>query len=136
VTAVQHTLFEKRFGVNWLKPDRPLKLYWINSESIEVDKYAHIIITIGDFDFPETVLIVDSLVEESEVGGRKIRLPELIMWQKSLNISNCISYKTYKLLPKHVGAPRVGERSTAPAACPGGDRGEPSRARYMETRFR
>jgi len=119
VAAVQHTLFEKRFGVNWLKPDRSLKLYWINGESIEVDKYARIIITIGDFDFPETVLIVDSFVEESEVGGRRIRLPELIMGQKSLDISNCISYKTYKLLLRHVGAPRVGEGSTAPAACRG-----------------
>lgn len=77
VTVVQRTFFEKSFGITWLRLGKPLKLYWINGEFIDVDKYAQVTIVIDDFELPETIFIVDNFVEEVE--GRKISLPELII---------------------------------------------------------
>jgi len=77
VTVVQRTFFEKSFGTAWLRLGKPLKLYWINSEFIDVDKYAQVTIVIDDFELPETIFIVDNFVEKVE--GRKISLPELII---------------------------------------------------------
>jgi len=79
VTAIQRIFFEKSFGVRWLRLSKSLKLYWINGESIEVDKYAQITIVVDGFELPETVFIVDSFVKEVEVEGRRISLPELII---------------------------------------------------------
>ncbi|MCS7367544.1 MAG: retropepsin-like domain-containing protein [archaeon YNP-WB-062] len=79
VTAVQRKFFEENFGAKWLTLDKPIKLYWINGESIQVDKYAQIIIVVNGFTLPETAIIIDEFVEEVEVDGRKIRLPELII---------------------------------------------------------
>jgi len=79
VTVIQRIFFEKNFGVRWLRLSKSLKLYWINGESIEVDKYAQITIVIDGFELPETVFIVDSFVKEVEVEGRRISLPELII---------------------------------------------------------
>jgi len=79
VTAIQRIFFEKSFGVRWLRLSKSLKLYWINGESIEVDKYAQITIVIDGFELPETVFIVDNFVKEVEVEGRRISLPELII---------------------------------------------------------
>jgi hypothetical protein len=56
-----------------------MKLYWINGESIQVDKYALVIIVIEDFNLPETVFVIDDFVKEVDVEGGKIRLPELII---------------------------------------------------------
>jgi hypothetical protein len=44
-----------------------------------VDKYAQIIIIVNGFVLPETVFIIDEFIEEIEVEGGKIRLPELII---------------------------------------------------------
>jgi len=79
ITAVQRKFFEENFGAKWLTLDKPIKLYWINGESIQVDKYAQIIIIVNGFTFPETAIIIDEFAEEIEVDGRKIRLPELII---------------------------------------------------------
>jgi hypothetical protein len=79
VTAVQRSFFEENFGAKWSTLDKPLRLYWINGESIQADKYAQITIIIDGFDLPETVLVIDEFIKEVEVEGRKIRLPELIV---------------------------------------------------------
>jgi predicted aspartyl protease len=79
VTAVQRSFFEESFGAKWSTLDKPLRLYWINGESIQADKYAHITITIDGFNLPETVLVIDNFIKEIEVEGRKIHLPELIV---------------------------------------------------------
>jgi hypothetical protein len=79
VTAVQRSFFEESFGAKWSTLDKPLKLYWINGESIQADKYAQITIIIDGFNLPETVLVIEDFVKEVEVEGKKIRLPELIV---------------------------------------------------------
>jgi hypothetical protein len=79
ITAVQRKFFEESFGAKWLKLGKPIKLYWIDGEFIQVDKYAQIIIIVDGFILPETVFIVDEFIEEIEVEGEKIRLPELIV---------------------------------------------------------
>jgi hypothetical protein len=79
VTAVQRSFFEGSFGAKWSKLDKPLRLYWINGESIQADKYAQITIIIDDFDLPETVLVIDNFIKEIEVEGRKMHLPELVV---------------------------------------------------------
>jgi hypothetical protein len=79
VTAVQRSFFEESFGAKWSTLDKPPRLYWINGESIQADKYAQITIIIDDFNLPETVLVIDNFIKEVEVEGRKIHLPELIV---------------------------------------------------------
>jgi len=79
VTAVQRILFERSFGAQWSTLDKPMKLYWINGESIQVDKYAQVIIVIEDFNLPETVFVIDDFVKEVDVEGGEICLPELII---------------------------------------------------------
>jgi len=79
VTAVQRIFFEESFGAKWLTLDKPMKLYWINGESIQVDKYAQITIIIDGFKLPETVFIIDDFIKEIEVEGRGIQLPQLII---------------------------------------------------------
>jgi hypothetical protein len=79
VTAVQRSFFEGSFGAKWSTLDKPLRLYWINGESIQADKYAQITIIIDDFDLPETVLVIDNFIKEIEVEGRKMHLPELVV---------------------------------------------------------
>ncbi len=80
-TVIQRTFFEKNFGTNWLKLPRTIKLYLVNGEFVEADKYAQVTIIIDDVELlpPEIVLIVDKFVEEIEVEGRKVKLPELII---------------------------------------------------------
>ena len=79
VTAVQRSFFEENFGAKWSTLDKPLRLYWINGESIQADKYAQITIIIDGFDLPETVLVIDEFIKEVEVEGGKMHLPELIV---------------------------------------------------------
>jgi hypothetical protein len=79
ITAVQRKFFEESFGAKWLKIVKPVKLYWINGEFIQVDKYAQITIIVNGFVLPETAFIIDEFIEEIEVESGKIRLPELII---------------------------------------------------------
>jgi len=79
VTAVQRSFFEGSFGAKWSTLDKPLRLYWINGESIQADKYAQITIIIDGFDLPETVLVIDNFIKEIEVEGGKMHLPELVV---------------------------------------------------------
>jgi len=79
VTVVQRGFFEKSFGGGWLRLGRPLRLYWINGEFIEVDKYAQVTLVIDGFELPEVVFVVDEFVGEVVVGGRRVKLPELIV---------------------------------------------------------
>jgi hypothetical protein len=79
VTAVQRSFFEESFGAKWSMLDKPLRLYWINGDFIQADKYVQITIIIDGFDLPETVLVIDDFIKEIEVEGGRIRLPELIV---------------------------------------------------------
>ena len=80
-TIIQRTFFEKNFGAKWSKLPRTIKLYLVNGNFVEADKYAQVTIIIDDVELlpPEIVLIVDKFVEEIEVEGRKVKLPELII---------------------------------------------------------
>lgn len=80
-TIVQHRFFEEYFGSSWSKLPRSIKLYLVNGDFVEADKYAQITLIIDDFELlpPETVLIVEEFAREVEVEGRWIRLPELIV---------------------------------------------------------
>jgi hypothetical protein len=79
VAAVQRSFFEGSFGARWLALDKPLRLYWINGEFIQADKYAQITIIVDGFKLPETALVVGYFVKGVEVEGRRVRLPELIV---------------------------------------------------------
>ncbi len=79
VTVIQRRFFEENLGTKWVRLEKPLKLYWINGESIKVDKHAQLSIIIDDFEFPETVFIVDDFVKEVEVEDGRVRLPKLII---------------------------------------------------------
>jgi hypothetical protein len=79
VTAVQRSFFEESFRAKWSTLDKPLRLYWINGEFIQADKYVQITIIIDGFNLPETVLVIDDFIKEIEVEGGRIRLPELIV---------------------------------------------------------
>ena len=80
-TVAQRAFFERNFGAKWSKLPRPIKLYLVNGDFVEADKYAQVIIVIDDVELlpPEVILIVDRFVEEVEVEGRRVRLPELII---------------------------------------------------------
>jgi len=80
-TVIQRTFFEKNFGANWLRLPRTIKLYLVNGEFVEADKYAQVTIIIDSVELlpPEVILIVDKFVGEIEVEGRKVKLPELII---------------------------------------------------------
>jgi len=77
VTVIQRRFFEESFGAAWSTLEKPIKLYWINGEFIQADKYAQLIIVVDEFHLPETVFVVDEFAIEVE-GGR-VRLPELIV---------------------------------------------------------
>ena len=80
-TVIQRAFFEKSFGANWSKLPKPVRLYLVNGDFVEADKYAQAIIIIDDVELlpPEVMLIVDKFVGEVEVGGRRVKLPELII---------------------------------------------------------
>jgi len=79
VTAVQRAFFEKHFGAERLRLGRPRRVYWINGEYIEVDKYVYATIIVDRVNLPETVFVADSSAEKVEVEGRRVRLPELVV---------------------------------------------------------
>jgi len=76
--AAQRALFERRFGANRLRLERPRRVYWINGEHVKIDKYVHAAIIVDGVDLPEAIFVVDGFVEKVEVEGRRVRLPELI----------------------------------------------------------
>ena len=80
-TVIQRAFFEENFNASWSKLPRPIKLYLVNGDFIEADKYAQVTMVVDDVELlpPEVVLIVDGLVEEIEVEGRRVKMPELIV---------------------------------------------------------
>jgi len=80
-TVIQRAFFEKSFGANWSKLPKPIRLYLVDGDFVEADKYAQAIIIVDDVELlpPEVILIVDRFVEEVEVEGRRVKLPELII---------------------------------------------------------
>ena len=79
ITVISTRFFASNFAPKWKKLERPLRVFWINGESIIVDKYAQVLIKIDDLVFPEIVFLVDDFVEEIEVDGEKIRMPHVII---------------------------------------------------------
>ena len=80
-TVIQRAFFERNFNANWSKLPRAIKLYLVNGEFVEADKYAQVTIIVDDVELlpPEIILIVDKFVEEVEVEGGRVKLPELII---------------------------------------------------------
>jgi len=80
-TVIQRTFFEESFGACWSKLPRTIKLYLINGDFVESDKYAQITLIIDGFELlpPETVLIVDEFVREIVVEGERVSLPNLVV---------------------------------------------------------
>jgi hypothetical protein len=58
-----------------------VKLYLVNGKFVEADKYARVTLIIDGVELlpPETVLVLDEFVEEVEVDGRRIEMPEVIV---------------------------------------------------------
>ena len=77
--------FERNFGSPWYTLERPLRLYWVNGEHVEADKYARVTIVVDGFNLPETVFILEDFIEEIEVEGRKVKLPELIIGSSTMD---------------------------------------------------
>lgn len=80
-TVVQRAFFERSFGASWERLSKPVKLYLINGEHVEADKYAQVTIIVDGVELlpPETVLVLDEYAEEVEVEGVKVKLPEVIV---------------------------------------------------------
>ena len=80
-TVIQRAFFEKNFNTNWSKLPKPIKLYLVNGDFVEADKYVQVTIVMDDVELlpPEVILIVDRLVEEIEVEGRRVKMPKLII---------------------------------------------------------
>jgi hypothetical protein len=80
-TVVQRAFFERSFGASWERLSKPVKLYLINGEYVEADKYAQVTIIVDGVELlpPETVLVLDEYAEEVEVEGVKVKLPEVIV---------------------------------------------------------
>mgnify|MGYP001626234554 CR=1 FL=1 len=84
-TVIQRSFFEENFGANWLRLPRPIKLYLINGESIEADKYAQVTIVIDGIELlPPEIALVVRFVREVEVEGRKLK-PEVIIGSGSMD---------------------------------------------------
>ena len=79
ITIIGTGFFASNFASEWKKLERPLRVFWINGESIVVDKYVQVLLRIDNRWFPETVFLVDDLAEEIEVDGEKIRMPQVII---------------------------------------------------------
>jgi hypothetical protein len=79
ISAVQRTLFEESFGARWSTLPKPIKLYWVNGQSIKADKYAPITIIVEGFELPETIFVIDDYIEEIQVEHGRIRLPQLVV---------------------------------------------------------
>ncbi len=80
-TVIQRTFFEKSFNTSWSKLPKPIKLYLVNGDFVEADKYAQVTIIMDNVELlpPEVILIIDKFVEEVEVEGRRVKMPELII---------------------------------------------------------
>ena len=80
-TVIQRAFFERNFNANWSRLPRAIKLYLVNGEFIEADKYTQVTIIVDDVELlpPEVILVVDKFVEEIEVEGGRVKLPELII---------------------------------------------------------
>jgi len=79
ITAIQRVFFEEKFGDKWFKLSKPLKVFWINGESIIVDKYTQVILIINSHELSETIFVIDEFIKEIEIEGKRIKLPELII---------------------------------------------------------
>ena len=81
ISIVKKSFIEKEFGKVWKRLEKPRSIYWINGHSITVDKYIELTLIVNDIllEPPETILVVDDFVNEIEIEGRKIKLPDLII---------------------------------------------------------
>ena len=79
VTIMSTKFFMDNFGSGWKRLDKPLRVFWINGESVMVDKYVQVLIKIGDHVFPETVFLVDDFVEKIKLNEEEIRMPQVIV---------------------------------------------------------
>jgi predicted aspartyl protease len=80
-TVIQRAFFERNFGTSWERLSKPVRLYLINGEYVEADKYAQVTIIVNGVELlpPETVLVLDEYAEEVEVEGVRVKLPEVIV---------------------------------------------------------
>jgi hypothetical protein len=85
VTVIQRSFFERNFGSSWYTLERPLRLHWVNGGHVEADKYTRVTIVIDGFNLPETAFILEDFIEEIEVEGRKVKLPELIIGSSTMD---------------------------------------------------
>lgn len=79
VTAIQRKFYEENFGRRWLNLDKPIKVFWLNEQSIDVDKYAQATIIIDEYRLPEVVFVIDEWVEKIRVDEKEIKLPEMVI---------------------------------------------------------
>lgn len=87
ISVIKKSFVEKNFGQVWKKLRKSRFLYWINGSKIEVDKYIELTLIINNVELepPETILVVDNFIDEIEVNGRKIKLPDLIIGSSTID---------------------------------------------------
>jgi len=79
VTVIGTKFFEKNFGRKWQILQKPIKVFWINGNSIEVSKFVQIFIQVDNLIFPETVFLLDEFVEKIIVNEKEIKIPQVII---------------------------------------------------------
>jgi len=80
------------FGATWTPLPRPVKLYLADGRLVSADKYAVVTIVIDGAELspPETVLILNEFVEEVEIEGKRIRMPDTIIGAGTIDKYNIV----------------------------------------------
>jgi hypothetical protein len=80
-TVISRSFFERSFGALWSSLPRPVKLYLADGRFVKADKYVEVTIVIDDIELlpPETALVLEGFAEEVVVGGRRVKMPDMII---------------------------------------------------------
>jgi hypothetical protein len=91
-TVIRRGFFEKVFKATWTLMSRLVKLYLTNGRFAAADKYAVVTIFVNNVELspPGTVLILDEFVEEIELEGKRIRVPDIIISAGTMNKYNIV----------------------------------------------
>ena len=73
ISIIKKSFIEKEFGKVWKRLEKP--------------RYIELTLIVNDIllEPPETILVVDDFVNEIEIEGRKIKLPDLIIGSSTMD---------------------------------------------------
>jgi hypothetical protein len=80
-TVISRSFFERSFGDLWSPLPRLVKLHLADDRFVKADKYVEVTIVIDDIELlpPETALVLEGFAEEVVVGGRRVKMPDMII---------------------------------------------------------